>query len=91
MPALFIILGFIVIIPLTSIYYGWAISTLWNWFIVPLGVMEIGTAHAIGISCLLGLFLSTKANQPDKNLYMTIGLSPVIAVIYGAIIKGWFM
>lgn len=91
MPALLIILGFLILIPLTSIYYGWAFSTLWNWFIVPLGVAEIGIAHAIGISCLFGLLISAKANQPDKNLYLTIGLSPIIAVIYGAIIKGWFM
>ena len=91
MPVLIIIAAVIVLIPLMSIYYGWAFSTLWNWFIVPLGVAEIGIAHAIGISTLFGLLISAKANQPDKNLYLTISLTPIFAVLYGLVVKSFFM
>lgn len=32
------------------------ISTLWGWFVVPLGVVEIGMAQAFGISLMITYF-----------------------------------
>ncbi|EOT5207145.1 hypothetical protein ACN5SP_005161 [Escherichia coli] len=34
------------------IYSGFALSVLWGWFFVPLGVVPITTPWAIGIYCL---------------------------------------
>lgn len=34
---------------------GFVLSRLWHWFMVPLGVREVGIALAIGISLLVGL------------------------------------
>jgi energy-coupling factor transporter transmembrane protein EcfT len=31
------------------ILHGWVLTYLWKWFIVPLGVVKIGVAWAIGV------------------------------------------
>ena len=49
--------------PILFFIQGWSISTLWNWFIAPLGTPQIGIATALGISRrqrlerLIGYFL----------------------------------
>lgn len=35
---------------------GLAISLLWQWFLVPLGVIPIGIAHAFGLSLIVMFF-----------------------------------
>ncbi len=39
---------------ISILYSGFAISLLWSWFVVPLGVAPINTAWAIGLSCIAG-------------------------------------
>ena len=43
------IIYILLIMPLT-IYSGYAVQTLWHWFIVPLGMSELVLAHALGIT-----------------------------------------
>lgn len=31
---------------------GWVLSVMWAWFVVPLGVVPLGVAHAIGLSAV---------------------------------------
>ena len=59
------VLGFLVLIPVSVFIWGWAISTLFNWFVSPLGVDNISFVHALGLSCLLGLFKVGLATQAD--------------------------
>jgi len=49
------IMNFLVGIPIT-LFKGLAISKLWLWFIVPLGVMPIGVIHGVGLAVILVLF-----------------------------------
>ena len=43
--------AFILCVPLT-LWQGFCIEKLWNWFLVPIGVHTITIAMAIGIVCL---------------------------------------
>ena len=68
------VLGFFALfaidIPLL-IYRGFVLSILWAWFLVPLGLPEIGIAHALGVSVIIGLTyagLSDKKADPDESL-----------------------
>lgn len=45
---------------------GWALSTLWAWFLVPIGVPAIGIATALGISVIIGLFTVHLNNDKIK-------------------------
>lgn len=45
-----LIVTFSAAIVVGGIVNGWALSILWHWFLVPLGVSQIGVAHAMGIA-----------------------------------------
>lgn len=87
------ILAAIVVGPLLFLLQGWSISTLWNWFIAPLGAPEIGIATALGISLTAGV-LRFKGTRNDDNvsrkerLERVVGyfLVPVIAVGIGWVV-----
>jgi len=40
---------------LLAMLCGVVVSDMWTWFVVPLGVMPIGIAHAMGIMAILGI------------------------------------
>ena len=45
---------------------GWALMTLWGWFVVPFGLPAVGLWHALGLS-LLGQMLTTRRPAPRKG------------------------
>lgn len=48
------------------VYTGAVLAALWTWFLVPLGVPNIGVAQAMGILCVSALFQlksSYKSNE----------------------------
>lgn len=69
---------------------GWAIWTLWSWFIVPLGMPHIGYWNACGFDLFIGTFFlfaaPRPANEDDEigNLGFAAGkvlLSPLVVGI----------
>jgi hypothetical protein len=42
----------VLLVFLMAIVTGWGVSTMWTWFIGPLGVRPIGFSHACGIMTL---------------------------------------
>jgi hypothetical protein len=55
-------------LPIITIIRGVVLSTMWSWFIVPLGVKPIGVAWAVGISVIvahLTLKVPDQEKQPD--------------------------
>lgn len=51
------IFGYIVVLALAALISAFTLQTMWTWFIVPLGVMSIGYAHAWGVGLLLHLIV----------------------------------
>ena len=52
---------------LRIIYDGFALTILWEWFIVPFGVTSISIPWAIGITCTLGLLKIYGINTTDNK------------------------
>ena len=81
--AILIIIGLLFIaIP----YYGWAIATLWEWFVVPLGMPSLSWPHAYGLSVLIGFVtIITPHETKGETLRQLIlfFLKPVAAVFFG--------
>lgn len=50
----------LVVTPLLSLYHGWALWLLWNWFAVPMAPVITWKA-AVGLTCLIGFI---KMRQP---------------------------
>jgi len=70
-------LGFIPVLPLKFIYYGWALSTTWNWFFPQyFGLRDITICEAIGIDLVLTFIVTTHypldPKSPDKKLEKAI-------------------
>lgn len=59
---LLVLLGLLMVVG--SVIRGFVLSTLWSWFIVPIGGPEISIPIAIGISIIVGLLTH---EQPDKQ------------------------
>lgn len=84
-----------------SIIRGYVLSTLWGWFMVPLGLHPIGVALAIGVSLVIGLFTHqthpTDYKKEDRRPATTIGeligqiLSPFFVLFVGYIVHRFFM
>jgi hypothetical protein len=50
----------------TLLIRGFVFSVLWGWFVVPLGVVAIGVAHAIGLTTVFG-FLTTHLTHYQRK------------------------
>jgi hypothetical protein len=64
---LLVIPGIILTITCLALVRGWAISMLWNWFLVPLGLPLLGVVHAIGIGLVLGVLVQQADGKKDDR------------------------
>lgn len=60
-------LGGCVLLAISTILGAYAVSTLWLWFIVPLGVSAIGLVHAYGLSIIIHYMTMEMPNNKDKG------------------------
>jgi hypothetical protein len=78
---------FVAAVPL----YGWAMQTLWGWFVVPLGVRPLTIVQAWGICSLVwfAAYHKTQTKEPKPEWWEPIAellLRPPLAVA-----TGWFV
>lgn len=50
-----------------TILEGWAVSKLWNWFLVPMGLNPIPTSIGVGLSCLVYLVAISRKRHVTEN------------------------
>lgn len=80
------VVGFVALIALLAIFGAFTISTLWAWFMVPLGVKSVGLAHAYGLSILVQVFMSTRGLATDtKNVIVQGVVLNIFALLFGYI------
>lgn len=85
---------FVGITVLASLFNGWALSVLWGWFLVPLGLPQIGMAHAIGIGLLVGFLTKTHLHAEKEfdskwekaAAHTAVILNPLLVVGMGWVI-----
>lgn len=81
------ILAFLAIIVLLSLYYAFALYTLWGWFVVPLGIAKISMAHAYGLSLIPTTILGTRGlyapEDKRKEAAVAAALVPAIGLLAG--------
>jgi len=76
---------------------GWALSTLWAWFLVPIGLPAIGIATALGISVIIGLFTvhlnhdKIKVDKSSNSDVLTIILTKAIGGPLMSVFLGWII
>lgn len=92
--------GIFILLLLSSLINGWALSILWAWFIVPVfSIPALSLGQAIGVAMVVS-FLTWQhidAKSSDESgavkfvtaLMLTVG-RPVFAVLFGMVIKQLF-
>lgn len=82
------VLGVVVLIALLTLFSAFTVSTLWGWFIVPLGVKGLGLAHAYGVSLMASVLMSTRGvnnGGKTKEIAATGIMLNIIALLFGYI------
>lgn len=97
--AAFIAITALPIIAVVSLYHGWALRCLWNWFLAPLGAPEIGLVHAVGVTLPVQALTShlqpyqaeeDKPDEPEAKRIVRMwapALRPLILVGFGAVVR----
>ncbi len=89
---LFVVLAPLMIIPLL-IYSGWAISTSWNWLMVPIfGIRELTIYQGIAVSLIVGYLthqLQDKNSDDNLQSFGWILARPLMLVGFAWILKGY--
>ncbi len=69
---------------------GWAVATLWQWFIVPLGAASLGVWHAAGLHVLVST-LTLRSNAATKDIGMSDFIAKSFVVPPLAVGFGWLL
>ena len=80
MAALLILAAF----PLFILLDGWAISTIWNWYMPTMfGLASLSMAGALGLSCVVGIFkgMPVRRETTTKEDVITI-VTSVLRVLF---------
>lgn len=78
------LIGWLIVLALdipTVMLRGFVLSRLWQWFIAPLGVAQIGIAQAIGISILVGLLAKDGKPKDDDEDTPALGKACVALLV----------
>ncbi len=54
-------------VPITVVLRAFALSVVWGWIVVPLGVPEIGMAHAFGLAIVAEMLVPRTLGPGDKE------------------------
>ena len=83
-----VVVSILLVAPL-ALLRGFVLKILWAWFVIPLGVMPLGLAHAIGFSVIVGLLTSACHKEDEKDPWATFAGAmggPLGALAFGAIV-----
>lgn len=79
-------LGMVAVMIVLALFGAFTISTLWAWFVVPLGVKSIGMAHAYGLSVIVSVFMGSRGLGGETSAVLIQGvLINIFALIFGGI------
>jgi len=91
--AFLIILGFIALVVLSSIWSGFVLSIVWEWFMVPaFHLPQLSVALAIGISLTIRMVVAQyyeDSKDADKEVTKAISSAivyPLIVLIFGYVV-----
>jgi predicted phage tail protein len=97
MKSITIIFGTIAFVVASILFRAWALTVLWAWFLVPLGMVALSISSAIGISIIVGMFTQHLAKESKdekaKDTYELIGDiagraigAPLLSLFFGWIV-----
>ena len=85
--AMIVGLGIAAVMIVLALFGAFTISTLWGWFVVPLGVKSVTMAHAYGLSTMVTVFMGMRGLQGNDSGQVLVGgiMINIFALIFGGI------
>jgi hypothetical protein len=91
------LVGFVIVLVITSVVEGYVLSILWRWFVIDTfgaSIPQISVAQAIGLALVMNLLIdhtsssnSDSSSSPVEILLLGLGLSLLKAGV--ALFWGW--
>jgi len=78
----------LLLLPVAIFVNGLLLKLMWGWFFVPLGLPLVGTAHALGISLLVGMLTyhgGLSDNKTPGQVLSGMIVRPLVWLALGAI------
>lgn len=75
-----------------AIWWAYVVAILWNWFVVPLGLQAISTAHAYGLTLVVSAVMSTRGLNLDGSKDKESNFQPIVFAILAPamlLLFGW--
>jgi len=71
------------------LWWGFVLSCLWDWFLVPFGLPSITTVEATGLVVLLTMFMPV--SDPRRSGYNVIVLTvrPLFLLLFGLVLRAF--
>jgi hypothetical protein len=73
------------VLPVVMLVDGVCLSSLWGWFLTPLGLPKIGVAHGVGLMLLRKFFTvgSTRQGSLKKDYVLSMLQVKILAMLLG--------
>ncbi len=75
-----VIIGGVIYLIFIGVLTGIVLSSLWGWFVVPLGYPQISIFHALGLTTLISILRFDSVKQTTPDGIKDALLKPVIAL-----------
>ena len=75
-----------------SIYRGWALSYLWQWFMVPIGIPTLSVPQCIGITLVVSFLTHQYYREPEDKRETSEKIAAGVILILGPLLTlgfGW--
>ena len=90
----------LVLAPLAVLLKSWVLTIMWGWFVVPLGLPQIGMAHAWGIVMVAAMLARSPdtetdddEDKPEHRLWIAVAArsfgAPLFILMCGWLAQGW--
>lgn len=81
----------VLLAPLT-LWWGFVLMALWNWFLPSIGAPPIGLVQAIGISIVAAYFtIGIKKNEEENELFESLGSLVAFLIVKAGVTGGFFL
>jgi uncharacterized membrane protein len=89
--AVLVLTSVIAVMAAAAFIRGFVIYKMWNWFIVPLGAVEIGILHAYGLSLMVGIVFAFAVQNEDKKKNAAVSILELLMNNALVLLFGWFV
>lgn len=75
------VVGFIGMMFVLAMFSAFTITTLWGWFLIPLGAIHISMLQAYGLALVFGAFMGTRGVDHKASMTDSLLLGAILNLV----------